>query len=162
MVPRPDNCTPPPTTTPPTSPTTTPPSSPAPGEPTPIIEMDCDTMTFGLDNPADGDEVELVMTTSKGETRELTIAPGEKKTEKFSATPGFVLTVKDVASGESVELPYTQPEDCDTAGSGGGDGGELPLTGAAASGIAGGAAALLAIGAGLFVMARRRKVKFTA
>ena len=38
----------------------------------------------------------------------------------------------------------------------------LPVTGAAAGGIAGGAAVLLAAGAVLFVMARRRKVKFTA
>src|SRR4029453_18055266 len=119
--------TPPSSAPPSTPPSSTPPSSPAPGEPTPIIEMGCDSITFGLDNPADGDEIKVIITTSKGETRELTVAPGEKKTEKFSATPGFVLTLKDVASGETVELPYTQPEDCDSAGNGGGDG-ELPLT----------------------------------
>ncbi|GLY04907.1 MULTISPECIES: hypothetical protein [Actinoplanes] len=38
----------------------------------------------------------------------------------------------------------------------------LPLTGAAAGGIAGGAALLLIVGVGLFFMARRRKVNFTA
>jgi LPXTG-motif cell wall-anchored protein len=43
-----------------------------------------------------------------------------------------------------------------------GNNGNLPKTGAAAGGIAAGAAALLAIGGFLFIMARRRKVKFTA
>ena len=136
---------------------------PVVGDAEPIIKMDCDTLTFGLDNPADGDEIKLTLTTSKGETRKLTVKPGEQKVEKFSATPGFVLTVKDEASGESFELPYTQPADCSGSGSGGGgEEPELPLTGAAAGGIAGGAALLLAAGAFLFVMARRRKVKFTA
>jgi LPXTG-motif cell wall-anchored protein len=46
----------------------------------------------------------------------------------------------------------------DTNGSGGG----LPVTGAAAGTIAGAAALLLVVGAVLFVMSRRRKVKFTA
>jgi LPXTG-motif cell wall-anchored protein len=121
--------------------------------------MDCDTLTFGLDNPADGEEVKLTLTTSKGETRKLVVKPGEQKVEKFSATPGFVLTVKDDASGESVQLPYTQPADCAPGGGAGEP--ELPLTGAAAGGIAGGAALLLGAGGVLFFMARRRKVKFT-
>ncbi len=145
--------------TPPTTPTT-PPTTPEIGEAEVVLDMDCDTMTFGLDNPEDGEEIKIVLTTSKGEKRELTIKPGEKKTEKFSATEGFVLTVKDVASGESVELPYKQPENCAGSGSGGGD--ELAETGAPIGTVAGGAAALLAVGGGLFFLARRRKVKFTA
>jgi hypothetical protein len=163
VVDRPDVCTPEPTPTPtPTASQSSPPSNPpVVGDAEPIIRMDCDTLTFGLDNPADGDEIKLTLTTSKGETRTLTVKPGEQKVEKFSATPGFVLTVKDVASGESVELPYTQPENC-SGGGGGGDEPTLPLTGAAAGSIAGGAALLLGLGAFLFVMARRRKVKFTA
>jgi len=136
------------------------PSEPAPGEPKPILKQDCDTLTFGLDNPADGVEVKLTLTTSKGETRTLTVKPNQQGVEKFSATPGFVLTVKDEASGESVQIPYTQPADC-AAGGGGGEP-ELPVTGAAVGGIAGGAGLLLAIGGVLFFMARRRKVKFTA
>jgi LPXTG-motif cell wall-anchored protein len=42
------------------------------------------------------------------------------------------------------------------------DGGELALTGAAGGSIAGGAGVLLVLGAGLFFMARRRKVNFKA
>jgi hypothetical protein len=150
-----------PSTSPSTSPSVSPSASPSPGEPEPIIEMTCDSLSFGLDNTNGQETVEVTIKSSKGETRELVVKPGEKKVEKFSASAGFALTVTDKASGESVELPYTQPADCDSAGGGGGDG-ELPLTGAAAGGIAGGAALLLAVGAGLFIMARRRRVKFTA
>jgi LPXTG-motif cell wall-anchored protein len=135
-----------------------------PGEPTPIFEADCDTMTIGLDNPKNGVEITLDFKTSKGEERKLVIKPGEKKSETFSATTGFSikLTFSATIGGEpfkeSTTIEYEQPEDCDNSGGGGG----LPLTGAAAGSIAGGAGAMLAIGAVLFLMARRRKVKFTA
>ena len=144
----------------------TPPEVPAdlPGEPKPIFEADCDTMTIGLDNPADGVKFKLEFATSKGEERTLVINPGEKKSETFSAVPGFSIkltftaTVDDESFSETTTIDYEQPEDCDTSGNGGG----LPVTGAAAGGLAGGAGALLAVGVGLFFMARRRKVKFTA
>ncbi|GAA3906742.1 LPXTG cell wall anchor domain-containing protein [Actinoplanes auranticolor] len=150
----------------PTEEPSTPPVIPSdlPGEPEPILEADCDTITIGLDNPADGVEFTLKFETSKGETRTLVIKPGEKKTETFSATPGFKidLTFSATVDGEkfsdTIPVEYEQPEDCDSSGAGGG----LPLTGAAAGSIAGGAGALLAVGAGLFFMARRRNVKFTA
>ncbi|MGW4944829.1 LPXTG cell wall anchor domain-containing protein [Actinoplanes sp. NPDC004185] len=150
----------------PTEEPSTPPAIPSdlPGEAEPILEADCTTMTIGLDNPANGVEYTLKFKTSKGETRTLVIKPGEKKTETFSATTGFKidLTISATYEGEkfseTVPVEYEQPEDCDNSGSGGG----LPLTGAAAGSIAGGAGALLVIGAGLFFMARRRKVKFTA
>ena len=154
-----------PTTTPPTEPTT-PPEVPSdlPGEPKPIFAEDCDTITIGLDNPADGIEFTLKYKTSKGEKRTLVIKPGEAKSEKFSAKPGFSveLTFSATYEGESFSetttIAYDQPEDCDTSGGGGG----LANTGAAAGSIAGGAGVLLAVGAGAFFMARRRKVKFTA
>lgn len=144
----------------------TPPKVPTdlPGEPEPLVEADCDTMTIGLDNPVDGVKITLKFKTSKGERRTLVVKAGEKKSETFSATTGFTVDVtfsgtvqgEDFSSATTVE--YEQPEDCDGSGNGGG----LPLTGAAAGSIAGGAGALLAVGAGLFLVARRRKVKFTA
>jgi LPXTG-motif cell wall-anchored protein len=150
----------------PTEEPSTPPVIPSdlPGEAEPILEADCDTITIGLDNPADGVQYTLKFKTSKGETRTLVIKPGEKKTETFSATTGFKIDLTITATyegkvfSETIPVEYEQPEDCDNSGSGGG----LPLTGAAAGSIAGGAGALLAVGAGLFFMARRRKVKFTA
>ena len=110
------------------------------------------------------DEFKLHLKTSKGEVRDLVVKPGEKKVETFSATPGFKVELtweatvgKKTYSGTET-LKYELPEGCDSQGEGGG----LPLTGAAAGSIAGGAGVLLAVGAGLFFMARRRKVKFTA
>jgi hypothetical protein len=150
--------------TPTEEPSTPPVPSDLPGEPEPIFEADCDTMTIGLDNPKDGIKFTLKFATSKGEERTLVINPGEKKSETFSATPGFSIkltfsaTVDGQTFSETTTIDYEQPEDCDTNGGGGG----LPVTGAAAGGIAGGAGALLAVGAGLFFMARRRKVNFTA
>ena len=76
----------------------------------------------------------------------------------FSIDLTFSATIGGEPFKESTTIEYEQPEDCDNSGGGGG----LPLTGAAAGSIAGGAGAMLAIGAVLFLMARRRKVKFTA
>jgi LPXTG-motif cell wall-anchored protein len=150
----------------PTEEPSTPPEVPSdlPGEPEPIFEADCDTITIGLDNPENGIKFTLKFKTSKGEERTLVINPGEKKSETFSATPGFSIkltfsaTVEGKTFSETTTIDYEQPEDCDSNGGGGG----LPVTGAAAGGIAGGAGVLLAAGAGLFFMARRRKVNFTA
>jgi LPXTG-motif cell wall-anchored protein len=149
---KPEDCKPP--TTPPT---TTP---PAPGAPTPTLEQDCTTITIGLDNPKNGTEVTLKFETSKGEVRTTVIAPGENKSEKFSAVPGFYVNVTPtgIPGAGKEKIDYQKPADCDTAGSGGG----LPVTGAAAGTIAGGAGILLVAGAVLFFMSRRRKVKFTA
>jgi LPXTG-motif cell wall-anchored protein len=123
--------------------------------------MDCTTLTIGLDNPANGVDITLHFKTSKGEKRTTLISKGQKKTEKFSATPGFTITVSADGidnGGSSETIAYKKPAGCSGNGSGGG----LPVTGAAAGTIAGGAALLLIVGGVLFVMARRRKVKFTA
>lgn len=153
---KPENCKP--TTPPTTPPATTPPATP--GAPTPTLEQDCTTITIGLDNPANGNEVTLKFKTSKGEERTTVIKAGENKSEKFSAVPGFTVTVTPTGiKGAGPEtIAYQKPADCDTSGSGGG----LPVTGAAAGTIAGGAGILLIAGAVLFFMSRRRKVKFTA
>jgi LPXTG-motif cell wall-anchored protein len=130
-------------------------------EPTPIVEADCDSLTLGLDNPKDGEDVTLTFKTSKGETRELEVKAGEKKTTKFSASEGFFVEVGAKGVQETTKVEYKQPEGCESGG-GGGEGSSLPETGAAAGSIAGGAAALLIAGVVLFFVARRRKVRFTA
>ena len=166
-----------PTTTPPTEATTSPtptetPTLPVPtpsstDEPnifTPILEEDCTTMTIGADNPADGITWKFDLKTSKGEERSFTLKPGEKHTEKFSATPGFSIkiTISVTIDGKTYSdfdtVKYETPANC-TGGEGGGG---LAKTGTPTAAIAGSAVAILALGAVLFVMARRRKVKFTA
>jgi hypothetical protein len=58
--------------------------------------------------------------------------------------------------------PTATPTATPTPPPGGEGGGDLPVTGAAVGGIVGAAAVLLAIGLGLFLVARRRRVRFTA
>ena len=159
-------------TTPPTesSPTPTPTETPtlpvptdAPNIFTPILEEDCTTMTIGADNPADGITWKFDLKTSKGEERSFTLKPGEKHTEKFSATEGFSIkvTISVTVDGKTYSdfdtVKYETPGNCS-----GGQGGGLPKTGAPTGTIAGAAVAVLALGAVLFFLARRRKVKFTA
>ena len=161
-VTRPEGCKPD-KPTPPTKPTTPPTEEPTePGEPSLIVEADCDSLTIGLDNPEDGITIPLVFKTSKGETRELVVKPGETKTLTFSATPGFSLTVAVKGFEDDAQtIPYEQPEDCSGQGGGAEEPG-LPVTGAAAGGIAGGAGLLLILGGALFFVARRRRIRFTA
>ncbi|NYT93896.1 cell wall anchor protein [Salinispora sp. H7-4] len=131
-----------------------------PGEPTGAFKSTCDELIFEINNPEDGKTVTATFTPNKGEPQTLTVEPGMSGTVSFPAEEGLTVT----PSGEGIENPepiaWEKPEDC-TPGAGGGDPG-LPVTGAAAGGIAAGAAVLLAIGGGLFVMARRRKLRFTA
>lgn len=109
---------------------------------------------FQVQYHLDGEPVEL------GSTHEL--APG-------SHTVSFHLVVLLSAldlEGEledfvlrlhswTVEVPELDCED-------GGEGGELPVTGTTTALIAGGAVLLLALGAGVYLIARRRRVTFTA
>lgn len=131
-----------------------------PGEPTGTYQSTCDELIFEVNNPADGEIVTTTFTPNMGEPQTLTVEPGQSGTVSFPGEEGLTVT----PSGDGLEDPepiaWTKPEDC-APGSGGGEPG-LPLTGAAAGGIAAGAMVLLAVGGGLFVMARRRKLRFTA
>ncbi|MBY8870893.1 hypothetical protein K7640_03430 [Micromonospora sp. PLK6-60] len=160
-----------PTSPAPTSPVPTPqPTEPGgplvPDEPNaPVFEVifACDALAVTADNPADGVTATIVFTTDKGVTKELKLIPGEKTEVVFEAYEG--LTITPSFPGEQPDpadaLEWEKPAEC-APGAGGGEGG-LPLTGAPAGMIAGGAAVLLAVGAGLFMMARRRRnIRFTA
>ncbi|WP_433297082.1 LPXTG cell wall anchor domain-containing protein [Actinoplanes sp. CA-030573] len=151
----------------PTVPVPTPSESGEPVLPNEIFDVDCDSMTIGLDNTKGEIEYKLHFAPSKGEAKDLDIKAGEKKSATFQAEEGFSVKLTVVASyqgvtspPETVTVPFEKPAGCGGAGGGGGD--ELAKTGTPTAGIAGGAAALLAVGGGLFYLARRRKVKFTA
>ena len=138
---------------------------------------DCASLTITLANPVPGREVVTRLKPSTGQERVLAAMPGETKTEKFAATAGFTVDITQ----DGIELPpdgkpatvsYEQPNGCVTddedttsvgsAGKGGGDGGTLPVTGADAATAAIAAGVMFVSGVVLFVMARRRKMKFTA
>ncbi|MDG4792573.1 cell wall anchor protein [Micromonospora sp. WMMD1082] len=127
--------------------------------PTVTTDADCETFALTASNPEGGVPVKVEFTYGdKTETR--TVEPGSSEKVTFPAGDEETALVVLPELGLELEVVYA-PEDC-----GGGGGGEeppgLPVTGAAAGGIAAGAIALLAVGAVLFVMARRRRVHFTA
>lgn len=143
---------------------------PAPVEPSQLTHAaDCTSLTFTLVNPAAGeDEVTVRLKPSTGEERVLTAAAGETKTERFPATTGFSVEIDGPPLPPDTDpevVTYRQPAGCETGGGAGGDeegGGTLPVTGANAGTVAIAAGTLLAAGAVLVVLARRRRTRFTA
>ncbi|GAA0538876.1 hypothetical protein GCM10010172_20080 [Paractinoplanes ferrugineus] len=160
------------TTAPTTSPTTTPSTTGTPSggtntpspakEPQFVYDNTCDKFTVGLEVPKGWKEsVTVTFKPSKGDSKTITVKPGATGTVDFPAAEGLKVTATPKGyEDEAATVSYKTPADCDSNGSGGGGG--LALTGANAGGIAAGAAGLLALGGGLFFMARRRKLKFTA
>ncbi|PWR07181.1 hypothetical protein DKT68_20030 [Micromonospora acroterricola] len=126
----------------------------------PVFEIifDCDALVVSADNPADGVTETIVLTSEKGVSKKLDLTPGRKTEVSFDAYEG--LTVTPSIEGEEGDpadaVKWVKPAEC-----GEGAGGGLPLTGANTTMIAGGAAVLLAAGAGLFLLARRRRLRFT-
>lgn len=134
-----------------------------PGEPSGSYQSTCDELVFQIENPKDGETVEITFTPNKGEAKKLVVQPGETKTVTFKAFDGLKVTPTADGLDDSEPIAWEKPKDC-TPGGGGGqtDGPNLPVTGPQAGAIAGGALLLLAAGAVLFVIARRRRVRFTA
>ncbi|WP_327042895.1 LPXTG cell wall anchor domain-containing protein [Micromonospora ureilytica] len=143
------------------SPTPTPPATPAPAEPVGSVESTCDKLTFTIENPADGETVTLTLTPNKGEVKTLVVKPGETGSVSFDATKGLVVTPAAEGLDDTAPIAWEQPADCAPGQGGGKDEPALPLTGAATGGIIAGAAVLLAAGVALFMVARRRRVRFT-
>ncbi|GID25719.1 LPXTG cell wall anchor domain-containing protein [Paractinoplanes brasiliensis] len=133
-------------------------------------EVTCDSIIFDIDNTKGDETVTLALKPNKGEAQTLVAKPGETKTLEIKGEKGLV--VDATINGEAQEpLKWDElkkPEDCEATAtptpteSSPGEGGGLPVTGPVAGSIAGGAGLLLAAGAVLFFLARRRKVKFTA
>ncbi|MBU2662121.1 cell wall anchor protein [Actinoplanes bogorensis] len=132
------------------------------------LEVTCDSLIFSIDNTKGTETVTATFKPNKGEAKTLEVKAGATGTAEFKGEKGLV--IDGSINGEEYEPvkwdDEEKPEDCNATPtptpSTPGEGGGLPVTGAAAGGIAGGAAALLAVGAVLFMLARRRKVKFTA
>ncbi len=140
----------------------------APGEPTGSIKMTCDALIFQVENPKDGKTVTVTLAPNKGDAQTLVVKPGETRTATFKAVEGLTVTPRADGLDDTSPIAWEKPAKCTSPSpsappAGGGAGGPaLPKTGAPAGLIAGGAAALLAAGAVLFVVARRRRVRFTA
>jgi hypothetical protein len=122
---------------------------------------DCASGTVTIQNPAtnavaeasilvEGEENPVVVTVDPGATKAVPVKPN--------------VTVSVTLFGETNLIDLTSPPPCDlgTDPSTPAATGILPVTGAGVGLIAGVAVALLAAGALLFVLARRRRVRFTA
>ncbi|MER7591185.1 LPXTG cell wall anchor domain-containing protein [Micromonospora sp. NPDC127501] len=134
-----------------------------PGEPAGSYKSTCTELIFDIANPADGETITITFTPNKGKAQTLTVEPGKSGTVTFPAQEGLTVTPTAEGLDDTSPIAWEKPADC-TPGQGGGDKDEptLPLTGAATGGIIAGAAVLLAAGVALFVVARRRRVRFTA
>ncbi|MCZ7376358.1 cell wall anchor protein [Micromonospora sp. WMMC250] len=130
--------------------------------PLPVVttKADCKDFALTVTNPEGGLPVKATFTYGdKNETR--TVAAGKSETVTFKASKAESALVALPDLDLEMEAVYTPEGNCGGGGAGGEEPG-LPVTGAAAGGIAAGAIALLIAGAVLFVIARRRRVTFTA
>ncbi|MEV8505492.1 cell wall anchor protein [Actinoplanes sp. NPDC051475] len=131
--------------------------------PTVIVENDCDTVAITVENP-EGVTPATAKITYGDKTETATVAAGKSEKVSFEAGKATYATVEFPGLNVEPIKATLEKLDCDNGGGGGGDSDKpsLPVTGPVAGGIAGGAALLLIAGGVLFLMARRRKITFTA
>ncbi|MEH1169221.1 LPXTG cell wall anchor domain-containing protein [Micromonospora sp. CPCC 205539] len=95
-----------------------------------------------------------------GKARKRTVKPGQTIEETFAGREGQTVTAGydywDPEADVFGPWEWEQPADC------GGSGGGLPTTGAPAAGMAAGAGLLLSAGGALYLLARRRRIRFNA
>jgi hypothetical protein len=109
----------------------------------------CDKLTITVTNTG---VVPLTATAKVGdEEADTEIAPGASDSIEFQGTAGLVVTL--IVNDKTSEIKYVKPSDCEPL---------LPVTGVNAGLLAGAAFVLLSGGAGLFFMARRRRIRFAA
>jgi hypothetical protein len=107
----------------------------------------CDKLTITVTNEGDKPLKASVTVGDKEEATE--IAPGGSDTATFKGVEGLVVTL--TVAGKSTEIKYTEPADCTPL---------LPVTGVNAGLLAGAAFVLVSGGAGLYFIARRRRIRF--
>ncbi|MET8253661.1 cell wall anchor protein [Micromonospora sp. NPDC005197] len=124
-------------------------------------KADCKEFALTVTNPKGGMPVKATFTYGdKTETRTVAADSSETVTFKVGKSETALVALPDLDL--ELQAAYAPEGDCGGSGGGGEDEPGLPVTGAAAGGIAAGAIALLIAGAVLFVIARRRRVTFTA
>ncbi|GGR71115.1 hypothetical protein GCM10010169_13580 [Micromonospora fulviviridis] len=128
--------------------------------PTVAAKATCDTFTLTVANPKGGLPVKAELTYG-GRTETRTVAPGGTEKVTFKAGKDEQATVALPDLDLEMEAVYAPEQNCGGGGGGGAEPG-LPVTGAAAGVMAAVAGALVAAGAVLFVVTRRRRIRFTA
>lgn len=128
---------------------------------TATVEYDCETLSVAITNDSETDGTFTVA--ANGDSQDVAVPAGEtSEPVEFEVEEGLEVDVLldgvSVLDGGPVTITADDLADCEDDGGGG----ELPETGASTLVIAGGALALLALGGGMFLIARRRRVTFTA
>ncbi|MFI7547361.1 cell wall anchor protein [Actinoplanes sp. NPDC049599] len=123
--------------------------------PTVTVQNDCEAVAVLVTNPQGAIPAQATVVYGD-ESKQVTVAPGTSERVLFPAGEATQATVTfEGLNIEPITVTINKP-DC-----GGGEGGGLPVTGAATGAITGGAAALLVAGGVLFLVARRRRITFT-
>jgi LPXTG-motif cell wall-anchored protein len=127
--------------------------------------LDCDSVTITVQNSSEA-VATVTFIPNTGNAVPVEVAGGGSATVEFPPSPGLSVDVQ--VGGESIVDPANPIEvsaeqmnalECEEEGGGGGG---LPATGTSTLIVAAGALALLALGAGLYLIARRRRIRFTA
>ena len=106
---------------------------------------------YRVEEANDGKQA-LTASVKVGDKEEKTEIPaGQSDTATFKAAEGLVVTL--TVARKSTEVKYEKPADCAPA---------LPVTGVNAGLLAGVALVLVSGGAGLYFVARRRRIRFAA
>jgi hypothetical protein len=133
-------------------------------------DLSCDALTITVDNPGAAD-APLTFAPNVGEPVVVEVAGESTATVEFPPSEG--LTVDVLFDGQSIIDPSDPIEitpeqltsqDCDEAAANDreGQGGGLAATGTPTIVVVAGALVLLALGTGLYLIARRRRIRFTA
>lgn len=128
--------------------------------------LDCDSLTITIQNPT-GEAATVMVAPNAGEPVPVEVAGGGSATVEFPPSPGLSVDVvldgvSTVDPAEPIQVTSGALAALDCAAEDDGGGGGLPATGISAIIVAGGALALLSLGAGLYLVARRRRIRFTA
>lgn len=113
---------------------------------------ECDSLTVVLENP-EGNRTITAKVTSGETTEDVSVPPGEMKEITFPATDGTSASVLISGENEPVTVTWENPGDCTTPP----PPPDLPVTGTNVGGALGIGAALVAIGAAVIFMLRRRR-----
>lgn len=117
-----------------------------------VATADCDGMKITITNPDKTKDVPVKVTVGTVTRKDETLAPGKSTVVQLGRdnhTVNSHVTIGDV----SKDLSYSVPSTCGKA---------LAMTGTNTALIGGAAVLLVGAGAGLFLVARRRRVRFTA
>ena len=128
--------------------------------------LSCTGLTITIENSSD-DPMTLRFEPSRGDPLNVEVAAGESAIVEFPASPGLSVDVLHdgrsiVDASEPIEVRPAEWEQQRCHEDDDGEGGGLPATGLSITLAVVGALVLLAVGTGLYLTARRRRITFTA